>query len=101
MTDLKREVRATVSCRGLAAGTYRLAVKVDAPENLGVVAVRPESVPVVLENIVSESRPVEVKLVGEAIGGFDVKSADFSPRQVRVSGASSRRGPYRSRGGNC
>jgi YbbR domain-containing protein len=90
MADLKGEVHAAVSCRGLAAGTYRLTVRVQPPENLTVVALRPASVSVALEKIVSERKAVEVKLVGEPIGGFEVTSADFSPKQVQVSGARSR-----------
>jgi YbbR domain-containing protein len=90
MADLKNEVHAVVPCVGLAAGSYRLAVRVQPPEDLAVVGVRPMNVQVMLEKIVSQSKPVEVKLVGEPIGGFDVKSADFSPKQVQVSGAGSR-----------
>ena len=90
MADLSGEVHASVSCRKLGAGTHPLAVNVQAPQDVAVVSVRPDSVSVVLENIVSEMKPVDVKLVGQPIGGFDVKSADFSPRQVRVSGPLSR-----------
>ena len=43
-----------------------------------------------MEKTVSQARPVELKLVGEPIGGVDVRSADFSPRQVRIAGARSR-----------
>ena len=90
MSDLRSEVHATVSCAGLRADTHQLAVKVAAPENLAVIAVRPASVPVLLEKTVSQARPVELKLVGEPIGGVDVRSADFSPMQVRIAGARSR-----------
>ncbi len=90
MVDLKGQVNAAIACNGLGPGTYRLGVKVIAPEGVALVAVRPQTVSLLLEGIVSESKPVEVKLVGEPIGGFDVKSADYSPKQVQVSGARSR-----------
>jgi len=90
MADLRSNVRASVSCRELGAGRRNLSVRVQAPEDIAIVSVRPASVPVVLETIVSESKPVEVKLVGEPIGGFEVNRADCSPQQVQVSGARSR-----------
>ncbi len=89
MTDLTGQLRAEVSCTGLDEGRYRLAVRVEAPEDVNVVTVRPERVSVALERIVSQAKPVEVRLVGEPIGGLEVEGAACSPKQVLVSGARS------------
>jgi YbbR domain-containing protein len=90
MTDLKSGVRASVSCKGLGAGTHRLPVNVQAPQDVAAVAVRPPAVLAVLEEVVSQSKPVEVQLVGEPVGGSEIKSAECSPKQIQVSGARSR-----------
>ena len=89
MTDLKGSVRASVSCKGRGAGTYRLPVHVEGPQDVAVVAVKPPAVLAVLEEVVSQSKPVEVKLAGEPVAGFEIKSADCSPEQIQVSGARS------------
>jgi YbbR domain-containing protein len=90
MTDLKSGVRASVSCKGLDAGTHRLPVNVQAPQDVAAVAVKPPAVLAVLEEVVSQSKTVEVELVGEPAGGFEIKSAECSPKQIQVSGARSR-----------
>jgi YbbR domain-containing protein len=90
MADLKSSVRASVSCQGLGAGSYRLPVHVAVPRDVALVAIRPPTVVAVLEEVVSQSKPVEVKLVGEpAPAGAEIKSAECSPKQVQVSGARS------------
>jgi len=49
MEDVAERTSASVSCRGLAEGEHRLAVEVRPPAEVAVVAVRPASIPVVLE----------------------------------------------------
>jgi len=83
-------VEAYVSCRGLGEGSYRLAVQVRAPEEVTVVGVRPPEVPVALEEVVSEARTVELRLLGQPPSGYEVVGAGVSPRVIRVSGPRSR-----------
>jgi len=90
MSEVEKGTEAHISCRGLDVGNYRLGVQVQVPDNVTVVSVHPAEVPVVLERIVSESRPLEVRLVGEPPAGYELKSSDHSPKLIRISGARSR-----------
>ena len=49
MDDLQNRALASVSCRGLGEGRHRLAVRVQPPADVSVIAVRPASVVVVME----------------------------------------------------
>jgi len=90
VAEVNRSIEAFVSCRDLGAGGYRLAVQVTRPENVTVTTVRPAEVPVVLEEVVSESRTVELRLVGEPPAGYELVGAEQRPQVVRLSGPRSR-----------
>jgi YbbR domain-containing protein len=90
VADLKGDVTASVSCRGLGVGKHYLPVKVRVPQDVALVSVRPATVAAALESIVSERVPVEVKVVGEPLAGFPVKRVEPSPSEVVVSGPRSR-----------
>jgi YbbR domain-containing protein len=51
-----------------------------------VVWKRPSEIPVVIEEIVSEDRTAEAKLVGEPPVGYELLGALISPKIIRVSG---------------
>jgi len=89
MTDIEGAVEAFVSCRGLDAGSYRLGVQVRAPDEVTVVSVHPADVSVVLEEIVSTNRPVELRRTGDPPAGYELVDTRYSPKTVRVSGAQS------------
>lgn len=89
MTDIEGAVEAFVSCRGLAAGSYRLGVQVRAPNEVTVVSIHPADVSVVLEEIVSANRPVELQRTGDPPAGYELVDTSYSPKTVRVSGARS------------
>lgn len=90
VADLKGDVTASASCRGLGVGRHYLPVKVRVPPDVVLVSIRPTTVPVVIEDILWDVLPVEVKLAGEPLGGFAVKSVEPSPSEVVVSGPRSR-----------
>ncbi len=81
-----RSVTAYVACRGLGPGRHQLPVRVRVPGNVTVVSVRPSNATVVLEEIVTEGRAVELKLVGEPSSGYELVSVEASPRVVEVAG---------------
>jgi YbbR domain-containing protein len=89
MADIKGAVEAFVSCRGLGAGSYRLGVQVRAPKDVTVIGVHPADVSVVLEDIVSANRPVELQRTGDPPAGYELVDTSYSPKMVRVSGAQS------------
>ena len=82
-------VEVYVSCAGLGAGRHQRAVEVRVPADVSVVAVRPAEVTVVLEEVISEARQVEVRLVGEPPAGYKFVGVEASPKAVEVSGAQS------------
>jgi YbbR domain-containing protein len=86
MEGANRALHAFVSCRGLSPGEHRLEVKVRAPENVTVVGVRPPQIPVVLEEVVSESKPIETKAVEEPPPGYELGGWSVSRKTVTVSG---------------
>lgn len=90
MPEVRGSLQATVLCRNLAAGGYRLGVQASGPKDVKVVWVRPAEVSVTLEEIVSESRTVEAKIVSEPPAGYELLGAQVSPKVVRVSGPRTR-----------
>jgi YbbR domain-containing protein len=90
VSEVTDQVDGFVSCRDLEAGSYRLAVQPRAPENVTVTNIRPPEVPVVLEEVVSETRPVDLRLVGEPPAGYELIGAEQRPQVVRLSGPRSR-----------
>ncbi len=90
LASLGTRLRAVVSAEGCRAGSHTLKVAVGAPEDVTVVSVRPETVTVSLERVISETHPVETKLVGELPSGDQFLSAEVAPRAVRVLGPTSK-----------
>lgn len=67
--------------------TVRLAPKdVSTPIGVGVLRVRPSSIDVRMEKLVSLSLPVKVKLAGKPAEGFRVAGVTASPKSVNASG---------------
>lgn len=90
LPSAEKRVEAFVSLRGLEPGSYDLDVQMRAPGNVSVLGVRPSEIPVTIEEIISESRPVDVHMVGEPPAGYELKGAEHTPKVIRLSGPSSR-----------
>jgi len=86
--NLNDAVTASITCRGLGVGDYELEVKVEAPSDLTVLHVRPDTVSVILEEAHTARFPVEIEEAGEAPSG-QVVALSCSPSSVLVSGAAS------------
>lgn len=84
-----RRVQAYVVCRGLGPGRHRRTVRVRSPGNVTVVSVHPDEVTLVLEEVVSEGRRLDLRLVGEPPAGYQLMGVEPSPEVVQVSGARS------------
>lgn len=67
--------------------TVRLAPKdVSTPTGVGVLRVRPTSIDIRMEKLVSVSLPVRVRLAGKPAAGFKVASVTALPASVNASG---------------
>jgi YbbR domain-containing protein len=82
-------VDAFVGCRNCGPGQHRLPVQVRVPERISIVSVKPAQVFVVLEPVISESKPVDLTLTGELPAGSELMGTEVSPQIVQVSGARS------------
>ncbi|UCC68253.1 MAG: hypothetical protein JSV79_14290 [Armatimonadota bacterium] len=89
LSQAGRDVEAYVACRALGPGRHRRTVRVRKPPNVTVVSVRPAEIAVELEEIVSEGRRVDLRLVGEPPAGYQLMGVEASPEVVQVSGAGS------------
>ncbi len=89
LRQVERSVQAYVACRGLGPGRHRRPVIVRSPASVTVMGVRPDEVTVVLEEIVSEGRRVDLRLVGEPAAGYELMGVEASPEVVQVTGARS------------
>jgi len=90
LPSAEKRVEAFVSLRGLQPGSYNLDVQARAPGNISVLGIRPGEIPVTLEEVISESRAVDVQMVGEPPPGYELKGAEHTPETVRLSGSGSR-----------
>jgi YbbR domain-containing protein len=82
-------LQAQVNCRGYRSGQHRITVKALVPEDVSLVTIRPSQVMVRLEEIITKRLPVEIKLIGELLGGLPVQQVQQSPQAVKLSGAES------------
>jgi len=87
--QVERSVEAYVICRGLGPGRHVRPVRVRTPASVNLVGVRPSEVTVVLEEVISEGRRVDLDLRGEPPAGYQLTGVDASPKLVKVSGARS------------
>ena len=58
----------------------------DAPSSIEIVSIRPSTLAVVLEPLVTRSVPVSVRYTGKADPNFEVKSTRVIPEEVTLSG---------------
>ncbi len=84
------QVEVSVSCAGLPAGRHVLPVEVTVPENATLAEVKPPRVEVIIEPVVSEAKPVELKLAGALPPGYELSGAEADPKFAQVSGPRSR-----------
>ncbi|HXI09519.1 MAG TPA: CdaR family protein [Thermodesulfobacteriota bacterium] len=83
------DIKAEIDLGGVKEGlnTVRLAAKdVTTPTGVGVMRIRPTSIDVRMESLVSVTLPVKVRLEGRPAPGFRVAEVTASPRSVKASG---------------
>lgn len=74
---------------GLEAGTYKVPVSVDIPQDLRPIRLRetnPEKIQVTLDNLVKREMPITTEVSGDPAVGYKVGSVDWSAETVIVSG---------------
>ncbi|MGM0374108.1 MAG: CdaR family protein [Chloroflexota bacterium] len=74
---------------GLEAGTYKVPVSVDIPEEFRPIRLlekNPTQVQIVLDNLVEKELPITKEVVGDPAVGYEVGSVEWSAEKVIVSG---------------
>jgi YbbR domain-containing protein len=89
ISDVENSLEAYVMCRGLGPGRHTRPVEVRTPANVNLVGVRPAEVTVVLEEVITAGRRVDLDLRGEPPAGYELTGVDASPKTVDISGARS------------
>ncbi len=78
-----------VDFSGLEAGTYKVPVSVDIPQDLRPIRLmetNPEKIQVTLDNMVKRELPITTKVIGDPAVGYKVGSIEWSAKTVIVSG---------------
>ena len=83
------DIRVTADLRDLHRGTNTVTLKASVPRHAELVATNPETVDIVVQSRVTESKPVEVKFRGETEDGSEPGNISISPDNVQVTGAES------------
>jgi len=89
ISRVEHSLEAYVICRGLGPGRHVRPVGVRTPANVNLVGVRPAEVTVVLEEVITEGRRVDLDLRGEPPAGYQLTGVEASPKLVNISGARS------------
>ena len=85
----KDNIRVTADLRDLPKGTNTVTLKATVPKEAELVSTAPETIDVVIEDRVTESKPVELKFKGEAEEGMEPGDFHISPDNIQVAGARS------------
>ena len=83
------DIKAYIDLKGMTEGRSAAKVYVQIPVNLELVEVIPDKVHIRLENIVSRTLPVEIRLNGIAPPGIAVAKITASLEKVTVQGSKS------------
>ena len=83
------DIRVTADLRDLHRGTNTVTLKASVPRHAELVAMNPETVDIIVQSRVTESKPVEVKFRGETEDGSEPGNISISPDNVQVTGAES------------
>lgn len=82
------QVTATADLFGLGKGQNYLVISVSVPEKITVIEVRPNRIPVLIDELVNVRKPV-VLFVTDAPNGSEIGGVTLTPSEVTVSGAKS------------
>ncbi len=87
------QINVVVDLRSAAPGTAEVNLgpeNVVLPDGLEVVSIQPNLLPITLDRVVTEMKPVEPRLTGEPAAGAIVQNPEVFPPLVLVSGPESR-----------
>ena len=82
------QVTATADLFGMSKGQNYLTVSVSVPEKITVTEVRSSRIPVLIDELVSVQKPVNIKVLDE-IQGLEMGSISMQPQEISVMGAKS------------
>lgn len=86
------QVNVVVDLRNEVAGTVEVPLgtaNVVAPQDLDLVSIEPNVLPLQIDRVLTEMRPVEARLVGEPAAGAIAQSPEVVPPSVLVTGPES------------
>jgi YbbR domain-containing protein len=86
------QVNVVVDLSGLTKGTQEVELRpdyVNRPPSIDVVAIEPSKLPIELDELVTELKPVIPVTAGEPAAGAVVKSIDATPRRIALRGPES------------
>ncbi len=87
------QINVVVDLRGAEPGTSEVALgpeNVVLPDGLEVVSIQPNLLPISIDRVVTEMKPVEARLTGEPAAGAIAQKPEVFPPLVLVSGPESR-----------
>ena len=80
----------TADLTGLGPGRHNVEMAASYPgDEVEILALKPDSLVVTLEEIVTEQVPVEVEVIGEPVFGYEWRNAVSDPTQVQITGPAS------------
>lgn len=82
------QVTAVADLFGMSKGQNYLVVSVSVPEKITVTEVRSGRIPVLIDELVSAQKPVDVMILDE-IDGYEAGSISSEPKEISVMGAKS------------
>ncbi|MFA7502784.1 MAG: CdaR family protein, partial [Anaerovoracaceae bacterium] len=82
------QVTATADLFGLGKGQNYLVISVSVPEKITVIEVRPNRIPILIDELVNVRKPV-VLFVTDTSNGSEIGGVTLTPSEVTVSGAKS------------
>lgn len=97
LEDIQRDnsVTASLSLQGLEAGTYRIPVEIEYPDQIRPIRIlekKPEQLELTLEYLVSKSLPILRNIEGTPAVGYKTGPVDWGRETVRVTGRESQVG---------
>ncbi|MDD2295079.1 MAG: CdaR family protein [Eubacteriales bacterium] len=82
------QVTAAADLFGMSKGQNYLTVSVSVPEKITVTEIKSGRIPVLIDELVSVQKPVNVKVLDE-VAGFELGSISMQPQEISVMGAKS------------
>lgn len=85
----EKEIIAEADLFGWSKGENFIPVKVQVPDALDIIEIKPPKIQVTIENLVALSKPITVIFKGEMPQGYEEGEVEIKPSEIEVTGAKS------------